>query len=527
MDQEVTGSIPVPGTTIVIQGCHYENKEGVIMTENRTIGTSLIKPQTLKGFCDFLPENMIARNTVVEKIRGVYERYGFCPVDTPILEYLTTLIGTGGEESNKQLFRLESPEREPIAMRFDLTVGFARLIAQYPDQLKLPFRRYHIGPVFRADKPGLDRFRQFTQFDIDVAGSESVVVDAEIVAAMCEVMKEVGLTNRTNSDGVMVQEFQIRISNRKLVDALLTGYGITDRKTQKHVSRVVDKLQKVGLDNIRKELGEGRVDESGDPIKGVGLPSAVLEGVLALILINASSRDEIITSLEAFLPNSDISRVVLQEMRDLAIALTSLKVKECDVVFDTSLTRGLDYYTGTVIEAFLPQAPQFSSIMGGGRYDQLVERFLDTPIPATGVSIGLDRFMAALMHLGKIPKVSTTTSVLVLAMPKTPVEQLLRAASELRTENIATEVYLGESGTSVRNQLSFANANGISIAVILGEDELKNNQVSIKDLKAGMEGRVDIKDHEQYRKAGKAGQITVKREEWVQSIKNMLEIRNQ
>ncbi len=492
------------------------------MTEPGVVSKRLVEPQTLKGFCDHLPEEMIARNAVAEKIRKVYEKYGFLPIDTPILEHLVTLIGTGGEEVNKQMFRLESPEREPIAMRFDLTVPFARLLAQYPDKLRLPFRRYHIGPVFRADKPDPGRFRQFTQIDMDAAGSASVAVDAEIIAAMCEVMDGLGLTNLPNNEGVSVCGFQIRINNRKLVDALLIGCGITNRETQKHVLRVVDKLQKVGLANIRKELGGGRIDDSGDPIRGVGLSPDVIEQILAFIAISGNSRDETIQALDKVLPDSDITKCALQEMRDFSVALNSLKIDERNAIFDPSLARGLDYYTGPIFEAFLPQAPEFGTVMGGGRYDQLVERFSDTPIPATGVSIGLDRLIAALTHLGKIPHVSTTTKVLILAMPGTSIGEQLQVVSELRTENIPAEIYFGASGESMRNQLSFANALGIPIAVMLGEDEIKNNQVSIKNLKAGMESRVGIQDREGYRKAGKSGQITIRRDQFITSIKEML-----
>jgi histidyl-tRNA synthetase len=481
-----------------------------------------VEPQTLKGFQDLLPSDMIPRNTVVEKIRSVYERYGFLPLDTPVLEYLVTLVGTGGEETNKQLFRLESPEREPIAMRFDLTVPFARLIAQYPDRLKLPFRRYHIGPVFRADKPGPGRFRQFTQVDIDVAGPDSLAVDAEIVAVMCDVMRECGLGSASAAGG-SGQDFQIRINNRKLVDAVLEGSGISERETQKHVLRVVDKLQKVGVDNVRRELGKGRVDESGDPIRGVGLPSELIDQVLGFISLSADSRENVVAALGSLLPDSARSRAAVEEMAELAAALKSLDVSESDAIFDPSLTRGLDYYTGPVFEAYLPSAPQFGSVMGGGRYDQLVERFLDTSIPATGASIGLDRFMAALMHAGIVQPAPTTTKVLVLSMGDTPITELLGVATTLRRSHISTEVYAGARGASVRDQLSFANANGIPVAVLLGGDEIKNNTVSVKDLKLGMEQRAGIQDREAYRKSGRLGQVTVDRGDLVGAVREMLE----
>ncbi len=487
-----------------------------------TIRKKLIEPQTLKGFQDFLPEDMIARDIVIEKIKKIYQKYGFLPLDTPILEHLTTLIGTGGEETNKELFRLESPEGDPIAMRFDLTVPFARLIAQYSVELGLPFRRYHIGPVFRADKPSPGRFRQFTQFDIDAAGSESIAVDAEIIAVITEVMRELGLNNYEDNNNIIL-EFQVRINNRKLVDALLEGCGIDDIGKHKHVLRIIDKLQKVGMENICKELGNGRIDESGDPIPGAGLSSEIIDKIVDFISIKQGSRKEVIKSLESQLQDSEKTRNVLQEMYDLADFLDCLNVKEYDAIFDPSLTRGLDYYTGPVFETYLPQAPELGSVMGGGRFDQLVERFSENKVPCTGASIGLDRLMVALTKLGKIEKVATTTKVLVLSMRGVPTNELLKVASELRQANIPTEIYFGKPGTSIKDQLSLANMKRIPVAVILGEDELKAKKISIKDLEIGMKQREGIIDREEYRKAGKVGQVTTDRQNLIQAVMEILE----
>ena len=488
----------------------------------------LVAPQTLKGFQDLLPRQMILRNDVVRKIQGVYERYGFVPTDSPNLEYLVTLIGTGGEEANKSLFRLKSPEGDDAALRFDLTVGFARQVAQYPLEFALPFRRYQIGPVFRADKPDPGRFRQFTQFDIDAAGSASVAVDAEILAAMSEAMRAVGLGGDGTPDSP--RRFEIRINNRKLVDALLENAGITSREKAAHVLRVVDKLQKVGLDYIRRELGEGRVDDSGDRIRGVHLGPAVIDQVLAFIAIKGGSRSEVIECLRSGLADSDMTRVALKEMAELAGALAGLGVAEEDAVFDPSLARGLDYYTGPVFEAYFPAAPQFGSVMGGGRYDGLVTRFKDVAIPATGTSIGLDRFLAALNHLGVGPTAGTTVQVLVVAFPGSPVNELLAVASELRRQGIATQVYFKPDVVggdtlykgNVKEQLSYANAAGIPVAVLVGEDELKNGTVSIKDLTVGKKQREEIQDRVEYKKAGKAGQRTVPRAELIPNVRGIL-----
>lgn len=494
-------------------------------------GKPLVTPQTLWGFQDLFPDEMILRNAVVDKIRTVYEKYGFLPLDTPILEYLVTLIGTGGEDTNKQLFRLQSPEHEPIAMRFDLTVPFARLIAQYPEKLKLPFRRYHIGPVFRADKPAVTqgRFRQFTQFDIDAAGSQSVSVDAEIVAAMCDVFRVLGLANEA---GASSANFQIRINNRKLIDAILAGAGIASSEKEKHVLRVLDKLQKVGVENVRRELGGGRKDEeSGDKIVGVELEPQLIERLLSFTAVQHPTRGAVTEALAASLPKSERTTAALQDMRDLAAALDSLGVSDVDAVFDPSLARGLDYYTGPVFEAWLPSAPEFGSVMGGGRYDGLVTRFTHTAIPATGASIGLDRFIAALKHTGKVKLEATTVRVLVVTLPGVPIAHALSVAAELRRSDIPTQLYFapdvegasgGKSTASMREQLAFANANEIPVAVILGEDELKNGTVSIKDLRAGKDQRAGIQDRDEYRRAGKTAQMTVERGKLVSTVAEIL-----
>lgn len=477
-------------------------------TDNKLVG-----PQTLKGFRDYLPADMAARDRVVERIKRVYERFGFVQIDTPILEHLDALLGAGGEETNKELFRLESPEEEAVAMRFDLTVPFARVLAQYRDQIKLPFRRYHIGPVFRADKPGPGRYRQFTQFDIDAAGSASVAVDAEIVATMCEAMRAVGLGTG---------EFRVRINNRKIVDALLYGCGVDSFDTHKHILRVIDKLRKVGIDNVRRELGPGRIDDSGDPIPGVELDTNTIDQLAKFISLPVSDRLATVESMRGALPVSELRDGALAEMTALAECLTGLGIPENDAVFDPTLARGLDYYTGPVFEAELPGAPECGSVMGGGRYDGLVERFMDATIPSTGASIGLDRFVEALTRCGKIDANITTTRAMVVSFPGTPEAELFRVATELRAAGVATEVYMGAENTGLGARMSYAGGRGIPVAVILGPDELANNTVAVKDLRMGKEKRKDITSNEEFRKAGRVAQRTVPRAELIATVLDVL-----
>lgn len=473
----------------------------------------MVEPRTLKGFQDLMPEDLIPRKRLLQSIEAVFEKYGYAPLETPALEYLEALLGTGGEGTNKELFRLESPEGELIALRFDLTVPFARLLAQYPDRLKPPFRRYAIGPVWRGDKPGPGRFRQFTQCDIDVAGSPGVAVDAEIIAVMCEIMTELG-----------VPAFAALINNRKVIDALLDGCGIKEIDRQKHVLRVIDKLAKVGVDNVRLELGEGRIDESGDPIPGVHLDAAVIDRILAFVAITAATRSEVVAALEAALPASPLTTAALAEMRELADALDALEVGEGQAQFDPSLARGLDYYTGPVFEMTLPTAPEFGSVMGGGRYDGLVERFMDRPIPCTGMSVGVDRLLAALRHFGLVSPARTPVQVLIVTMGGVPKTETLKVAAQLRAADIRTETFFAsKKKMQMGQQLSHADHYGIPVAVILGEDEVAKGLVAIKDLRIGKTEREEITDRDAYREAGKVGQVTVPRLDMVSTIRQLLQ----
>jgi len=469
-----------------------------------------VTPRTIKGFQDLLPEDLIHRKALIAKIEAIFEKYGFVPLETPALEHLDVLMGTGGEETNKDLFRLESPEGEDISLRFDLTVPFSRLLAQYPDKMKVPVRRYAIGPVWRADKPGPGRFRQFTQFDIDAAGADNVAVDGEIISIMCEVMQAAGASS-----------FRVLINNRKLIDALLIGAGITELEKQKHVLRVVDKLAKVGLDCVREELADGRIDKSGDPIPGVHLVPDQIEKIIEFISTRGTSRTNIVDNLEAILPDADNTKEAIAEMRELAEVLNALGVEEDHAWFSPSLTRGLDYYTGPVFETVIPKAPKFGSVMGGGRYNGLVGRFLDRDIPSTGMSVGLDRLMATLTKLKSVKPVKSTVQALIVGLGISSTEAL-HLAAELREADINTEAYFSKK-MKMKDQLAHADRLGIPIAIIVGQDELAKGEVAIKDLITGKKLKEDIKEREAYRAAGKNTQVTVTRSEMVATVREMLD----
>jgi histidyl-tRNA synthetase len=477
----------------------------------RNTASALVKPEVLKGFQDLLPQDAIVRNGVIGKVRDVLARYGFLPIDTPAMEYLAVLVGTGGEETNKQIFRLESPEHEDIAMRFDLTVPFARVVARHMDDLKLPFRRQHVASVWRADKPGAGRFREFTQFDFDAAGSASMAVDAEIVKATCDVMAALN-----------VSDYTVLVNHRKIVDALLKSCGVIGEERHKHVLRVIDKLARVGLDDVRKELGPGRVDESGDPIKGVGLEAQSISLIERFLNVTGDSRRAILEHVRSLLPETPEAKEAIAEVNEFLTALDCLGVEEQRVRFTPTLARGLDYYTGPVFETILPSAPSFGSVMGGGRFDDLAGRFLGVDIPATGASIGIDRFLAALKDIGAIAPIQTTTAVMVTVLGQEAVPYALSVATELRRAGVNTEVYFGGPADGLRAQLALANRRGVPVALILGADEVKANTVSVKDLRKGAERRKDVTDRAEYKALGKSGQVTVSRDECLRVVREML-----
>ncbi|MCE0539611.1 histidine--tRNA ligase [Kineosporia rhizophila] len=484
--------------------------------------TGLVPPQNLRGFRDLLPEEMLLRGEVVARITRVYESFGFVPLDTPVLESLPTLLGSGGEEADKQIFVVREAAKPAAAegeatefgMRFDLTVPFARIIAQYhPQQIKLPFRRYHIGPVFRADDPQPEqgRFRQFTQFDADIAGTSTVAADAEIVALATAAFEALELTAGTG--------YVIRVNNRKLVDAFLNSIGLEDPEVTRHVLRVLDKSDKITAEALRAELGEGRYDVSGDRIRGVGLAPELIDRLLAFVAVQQDTRAKTLDELAALLPDDEPG---VAEVREFLAHLEALGVSEASVKLDPGLARGLAYYTGTVYEATLVGAG-VGSIGGGGRYDGLVSRFSDDPVAAVGVSIGIDRLLAGLANLGvSYGTRKTTADAVVLVMPKVDAAEATRIAAELRAAGIATELYVGESVGKVGKQLAYANAQGFAVAVMAGGKEIEAGTVTIKDLQAGSESRAQIADNSEYRAAKSAGQLTVARSELVSTVQQIV-----
>jgi histidyl-tRNA synthetase len=477
------------------------------MTDER-----IVEPRLLRGFRDYLPAQMNARLKLIATIRQVYERYGFLPLETPAQEYRVTLMGYG-EENTKQIFTFKNPEEEDVALRFDLTVPLARVVAQYPD-LPLPFRRYQVATVWRADKPDPGRFREFLQFDLDSVGASSLAADVEILTGMHDTLEALGL-----------RQSLIRFSSRKVLNSLL-DYAEISHGMAHGVFRILDKLEKIGPENVAAELTGGRIDVSGDKITGLGLPSKAVSRIMEFLNLPKGSREQVLKGLISLFAGVDSSAEAVQELEFLCTSLDILEIPDDRVTLDLSIARGLDYYTGPVFEAILTDAPEFGSVFGGGRYDGLVERFLGRKIPAVGASIGVDRLFAAMQKLGLFTMGNATAQVLVTIMEQDRLADYQRLTRHLRQAGINTELYLGEE-RSPGKQLQYANRQHIPVAILMGSDEFERGEVTIKDLVLGatlQEKKKGItgKDREKYLQETRTVQVTVPLDECAEKIREVL-----
>ena len=476
----------------------------------------IVEPRVLRGFRDYLPAQMNARLKLIATIRQVYERYGFLPLETPAQEYRVTLMGYG-EENTKQIFSFKNPEEEDVALRFDLTVPLARVVAQYPD-LPLPFRRYQVAPVWRADKPDPGRFREFLQFDLDSVGTSSLAADVEILTGMYDTLEALGLHNSV-----------VRFSSRKVLNSLLDYAGIS-REMAHGVFRVLDKLEKIGRENVAAELTAGRIDISGDKIPGLGLSVSSVSRIEEFLALPKGKRGFVLDGLQKLFSGIDSAAEAIQELAFLCSSLDALAIPEERVTLDLSIARGLDYYTGPVFEAILTDAPEFGSVFGGGRYDGLVERFLGRKIPAVGASIGVDRLFAAMQKLGMFPLGNATAQVLVTIMEPERIAEYQRLTRQLRQEGINTEMYLGEE-RSPGKQLQYANRQHIPVAILMGSNEFERGEVTIKDLLLGAalqdkKKNSRGKDRDQYLQETRTVQVTVPLAECVQKVREILSRHN-
>jgi len=468
---------------------------------------SPIKPQILKGFRDALPGDMLFREKVISQIRAVFESYGFAPLNTPALEYKNILLGYG-DEASKQIYLFREPEGNEVGLRFDLTVPLSRVVAQYVD-LPRPFKRYQVQPVWRYDKPDPGRFREFIQFDIDTVGTTSMLADSEIIAAMHDSLTRLALP------------FKIRFSNRKILNSLIRFTAVPEHMAH-NVFRVLDKLEKQGLESVKLELGPGRVDESGDPIRGLGLAAQQIARFEEFLNLPQRTREESLQSVRSLFKDTPGADEGINELVQIHEYLMALEIPDEKAIIDLSIARGLDYYTGPIFEAVLvdKRGARVGSVMGGGRYDQLIGQFTGREEPATGASIGVDRLVSAMVQLQDITLRPSTAEVLVTVMMPERVADYARIANQLRQAGINTELYMGRE-KSIGKQLQYADRQMIPVAVIAGSNEFDAGDVSIKDLDRIRREKVEIKDRKEWVER-KVGQVTVPLSRLVEEIGSML-----
>jgi len=420
-----------------------------------------IKPQIPKGFRDFLPPQKALRQQVIKTIQNTFEVFGFEPLGTPSLEYASILEGKYGEEGDKLIYKFDDRGGRKVALRYDLTIPLARVIAMHPTLTK-PFKCYHIDPVWRADKPQRGRFREFWQCDADIVGSESMLAEAEIITTIYHILKALNF-----------KQFTIRINNRKILNGMAQSLGI-EEDTIPSLLRIIDKLEHKGIEGIKSELYEKGFKE-----KSVNV---------ILDLFNPSSRITVdFTDLKKKFPNSPLLTEGITELESIFSSLTALGVDAQCYSFDLSLARGLDYYTGPIFETSLEE-PKIGSITGGGRYDNLIGMFSNTHIPATGSSFGLERIVTVMEELKLAPLPATITEVMVTIFTSELQKDSLRLTAQLRSHGIKTEIYFKHD--KMKKQLTYASNKGIPLVAIIGPDEQKNNTVILRNMVKGSQEAV-------------------------------------
>ncbi len=481
------------------------------------------KPQKLKarlprGFVDRSAADIRAVDGMVAKIREVYERYGFDPVETPLFEY-TDALGKflpDSDRPNEGVFSLKDDDDQWMSLRYDLTAPLARHVAENFNEIQLPYRTFRAGWVFRNEKPGPGRFRQFMQFDADTVGAAGVQADAEMCMMMADTMEALGLKG----------QFVVRVNNRKVFDGVLDGIGLAgddNAGRRLTVLRAIDKLDKFGLDGVKLLLGEGRKDESGDFTKGAGLGSEQIASVLAYL------------AQDGYEPTSDLYTQGMSELDQIEALVRAAGYAEDRIKIDPSVIRGLEYYTGPVFEAELTfpvtnekgESVVFGSVGGGGRYDGLVSRFMGQPVPATGFSIGVSRLMTALKNLGKLGDDEVLAPVVVCVMDR-DIEALgryQRFTQALRHAGIRAEMYQGNK-KNFGDQLKYADRRSAPLAIIQGGDEREQGLVQIKDLIEGKRLSGEIEDNAAWREA-RVAQVSVPEAELVEKVREMLDAQRQ
>ena len=419
----------------------------------------MIEPRTLPGFMELLPEDQIKFNSMIDKIRKSYEKFGFLPIDTPIIEMSDVLLAKAGGETEKQIYRFNKGEND-LALRFDLTVPLAKYVCEYFNDITFPFKRYQIGKVYRGERPQKGRYREFYQCDIDIIGdgSLSIINDAEMPSVIYTTIKELGF-----------DKFTIRINNRKLLNGLFAELELTEKSTD--IMRIIDKLEKIGKENVIKCLQD------------LDVPNEKIESIIKFIEIDGNN-DEKIKELEELQFSNETFIQGLNEIKDVVKYVRLFGVPEDNFNVDLTIARGLDYYTGTVYETFLDDYREIGSVCSGGRYDNLAEFYTDRKLPGVGVSIGLTRLFYKLNELNIVKEEEQSISkILVVSMDEKYQNKALETADALRKAGINTDVYLEDK--KIKAKFKYADKLKIPYVAVIGENEEEHGTVSLKNMVSG------------------------------------------
>ena len=417
-----------------------------------------IQPRTLKGFRDYPPEAMLPRERLIDTARRVYRSFGYAPIDTPALEYLEILTGKGSDETDKQLYRFQDHGGRDVGLRFDLTVPLARFAAQHAQQLGLPFKRYHIAPVWRGENTQRGRYREFLQCDFDTIGATGVASDIETVLVVHDLMRAIG-----------IERFSIRLNHRGVLNGLLEKAGLREQSTA--VLRALDKLAKAGEEKVRAELQAS-----------AGAGSDQADALLAMAKLKGSN-DSVLAEIESLVDGNETGAAAVGRLRNTLAGLEAAGVREGAVRLDPSIARGLDYYTGLVLETFLDDLPAIGSVASGGRYDNLAGLYTSQQLPGIGASLGLDRLLAAMEELGLAEQTKTPADALVVLFDAERLGDYLKLASSVRAAGVGVELY--PEPKKLAKQLQYANKKGFRVALIAGTNELEAGQCQVKNLADG------------------------------------------
>jgi histidyl-tRNA synthetase len=483
------------------------------------------KARLPRGFSDSTGKTLAIHEELIAKLARVYASYGFERLATPSIEYADALgkFLPDQDRPHEGVFSFQDDDGQWLCLRYDLTAPLARYVAENYDSLAFPYRRYQTGSVFRDEKPGPGRFREFIQFDADTVGTSALAADAELCMLVADSLEALGLARG---------EYVIKLNNRKVLNGVLELIGVPEGAQgdapRLAVLRAMDKLDRLGERGVTQLLGAGRKDESGDFTKGAGLEPKHIDRVLGFLHAGGADRGAVCGSLGDLVKGSAVGEEGVAELRDIDAVLGAAGFGLERVRIDPAIVRGLAYYTGPVFEAELTfeikgddgRPVRFGSVGGGGRYDDLVERFLGKKVPATGVSIGVSRLAAALQMRGLLSGTAHTGPVVVLVLDRDQLPRYQSMVSELRGQGIRAELYLGQSG--MRAQLKYADKRAAPLVVIEGGDERAKGEVTLKDMALGAELSGEIKSRAEWAK-GAAAQVSIRREDLARRVREILD----